>query len=217
MGLAKLYRVTGNEQYLVAREVSCSTPRPGRHCRGAGHTYNQSQIRVVDQTEAVGHAVRATYMYSGMADVAALTGDQSYVHAIDRIWRNVVGRKLYVTGGIGARDEGEAFGDDYELPNMRRVQRDVRRGRQRLLEPAAVPAARRGRYIDVLERTLYNGLLSGVSLDGKAFFYPNPLESNGAARTEPLVRRGVLSRATSRGSCRRCRATSTRGAETRCT
>ncbi len=184
MGLAKLYRVTGNEQYLSLAKFMLDVRGPGSLPR-AGSTYNQSQARVVDQTEAVGHAVRATYMYSGMADVAALTGDQSYVHAIDRIWRNVVERKLYVTGGIGARDEGEAFGDDYELPNMSvynetcaAVGNDYWNQRLFLLHGD-------GRYIDVLERTLYNGLLSGVSLDGKAFFYPNPLESNGQHERSP--------------------------------
>jgi DUF1680 family protein len=184
MGLAKLYRVTGNEQYLSLAKFMLDVRGPGNLPR-AGQTYNQSQVRVVDQTEAVGHAVRATYMYSGMADVAALTGDQSYVNAIDRIWRNVVERKLYVTGGIGARDEGEAFGDDYELPNMSAynetcaaVGNDYWNQRLFLLHGD-------GRYIDVLERTLYNGLLSGVSLDGKAFFYPNPLESNGQHQRSP--------------------------------
>jgi uncharacterized protein len=184
MGLAKLYRATGNEQYLSLAKFMLDVRGPGNLPR-AGSTYNQSQTRVVDQTEAVGHAVRATYMYSGMADVAALTGDQSYVNAIDRIWRNVVEKKLYVTGGIGARDEGEAFGDDYELPNMSAynetcaaVGNDYWNQRLFLLHGD-------GRYIDVLERTLYNGLLSGVSLDGKAFFYPNPLESNGQHQRSP--------------------------------
>jgi hypothetical protein len=184
MGLAKLYRVTGNEQYLSLAKFMLDVRGPGNLPR-AGNTYNQSQTRVVDQTEAVGHAVRATYMYSGMADVAALTGDQSYVHAIDRIWRNVVERKLYVTGGIGARDEGEAFGDDYELPNMTAynetcasVGLDYWNHRLFLLHGDA-------KYIDVMERTLYNGLISGVSLDGKRFFYPNPLESNGQHERSP--------------------------------
>jgi len=117
--------------------------------------------------------------------VAALTGDRRYVQAIDRIWENAVGRKLYLTGGIGARAEGEAFGDDYELPNLSAydeacaaVGNDYWNHRLFLLHGDS-------RYIDVLERTLYNGLLSGVSLDGKAFFYPNPLESNGQHQRSP--------------------------------
>jgi DUF1680 family protein len=114
-----------------------------------------------------------------MADVAALTGDGAYVHAIDQIWENVAGKKLYITGGIGATAAGEAFGKNYELPNMSAynetcaaVGNDYWNHRLFLLHADA-------RYIDVMERTLYNGLISGVSVDGKTFFYPNPLESNG--------------------------------------
>src|SRR6516165_5292987 len=121
-------------------------------------------------------------MYSGMADVAALTGDPSYINAIDKIWDNVAGKKLYLTGGIGATSAGEAFGRNYELPNMTAynetcaaVGNDFWNHRLFLLHADA-------KYIDVLERTLYNGLISGVSLDGTRFFYPNPLESNGQHR-----------------------------------
>jgi DUF1680 family protein len=124
-------------------------------------------------------------MYSGMADVAALTGEQAYVTAMDRIWQDVVGQKLYVTGGIGATSRGEAFGLDYELPNMSAynetcaaVGNDFWNHRLFLLHADA-------RYLDVMERTLYNGLLSGVSLDGRSFFYPNPLESSGQHQRSP--------------------------------
>jgi DUF1680 family protein len=184
MGLARLYRATGDARYLSLARFMLDARGPDG-TPGAGRVYNQSQAPVVDQTQAVGHAVRATYMYSGMADVAALTGDRRYVAAIDRIWRDVVERKLYVTGGIGARDDGEAFGDAYELPNMTAynetcaaVGNDFWNQRLFLLHGD-------GRYIDVLERTLYNGLLSGVSLDGRTFFYPNPLESNGQHHRSP--------------------------------
>jgi DUF1680 family protein len=116
-------------------------------------------------------------MYSGMADVAALTGDEAYIKAIDKIWDNVVSRKLYVTGGIGSRHEGEAFGDDYELPNATSYNESCAAignifWNHRLFHGDA-------KYIDVLERTIYNGLLSGISLSGDLFFYPNPLESDG--------------------------------------
>jgi uncharacterized protein len=172
MGLAKLYRATGDERYLKLAKFFIDVRGPG------GDEYHQSWIKPVEQTEAVGHAVRAGYLYSGMADVAALTGDEQYVHAIDTIWENAVGKKLYITGGIGAVGGGEAFGPDYFLPNMSAycetcaaVANDYWNQRLFLLHGDA-------KYIDVMERTLYNGLLSGVSLDGKKFFYPNPLESN---------------------------------------
>ncbi len=184
MGLAKLYRATGDERYLKLAKFMLDVRGPdGR--QGSGRTYNQSHLKVVDQTEAVGHAVRATYMYSGMADVAALTGDSSYVKAIDAIWDNVAGKKLYITGGIGATGSGEAFGRNYELPNMTAynetcaaVGNDYWNHRLFLLHADA-------KYIDVMERTLYNGLISGVALDGTTFFYPNPLESNGQHARSP--------------------------------
>ena len=193
MGLVKLYRVTGDERYLALAKFMLDQRGPDG-TEGAGRKYNQSYVKVVEQSEAVGHAVRATYMYSGMADVAALTGDQAYVDAMDRIWRNVVGRKLYITGGIGSTSSGEAFGPDYDLPNISAynetcaaIGNDYWNQRLFLLHGDA-------KYVDVLERTLYNGLLSGVSLDGKSFFYPNPLESGGPSRAEPVVRGGVLPR-----------------------
>src|SRR5437867_5896493 len=184
MGLARLYRITGEERYLNLAKFLLDVRGPDG-ARGAGRQYNQSHMRVVEQTEAVGHAVRATYMYSGMADVAALTGDASYLKAIDRIWENVAGKKLYITGGIGATGSGEAFGRDYELPNMSAynetcaaIGNDYWNHRLFLLHADA-------RYIDVMERTLYNGLISGVSLDGKSWFYPNPLESEGQHQRSP--------------------------------
>ena len=114
MALAKLYLVTGQQKYLDQAKFFLDQ---------RGHTtrtdeYSQAHKPVVEQDEAVGHAVRAAYMYAGMADVAALTGDTAYIHAIDRIWDNIVGKKYYITGGIGATSNGEAFGKNYELPNM---------------------------------------------------------------------------------------------------
>jgi DUF1680 family protein len=184
MALARLYRATGDERYLKLAKFLLDARGPDG-AKGSGRTYNQSHLKVVDQTEAVGHAVRATYLYSGMADVAALTGDVSYINAIDKIWENVTSAKLYITGGIGATGSGEAFGENYELPNMTAynetcaaIGNDYWNHRLFLLHADA-------RYIDVMERTLYNGLISGVSLDGKLFFYPNPLESNGQHQRSP--------------------------------
>jgi len=184
MALVKLYRVTGKEAYLDLAKFLLDERGPGPYPDGEranprGLNYNQAQLKVIEQSEPVGHAVRAVYMYSGMADVAAVTGDQAMRAAGKRIWDYLVTSKLYLTGGIGASGSGEAFGQPYELPNMTAynetcasVGMDFWNHRLFLLEGDA-------KYIDVMERTLFNGLLSGVSLDGKTFFYPNPLESNG--------------------------------------
>ena len=184
MALMKLYRVTGKEAYLNLAKFLLDERGPGPYPEGEranprGLNYNQAQLKVIDQSEPVGHAVRAVYMYSGMADVAAVTGDQAMRAAGKRIWDYLVTSKLYLTGGIGASGSGEAFGQPYELPNMTAynetcasVGMDFWNHRLFVLEGDA-------KYIDVMERTLFNGLVSGVSLDGKTFFYPNPLESNG--------------------------------------
>jgi DUF1680 family protein len=184
MGLARLYRVTGDRRYLELAKFLLDVRGPDG-APGSGREYNQSQSAVLEQREAVGHAVRATYMYSGMADVAALSGDAGYVAAIGRIWEDVVGRKLYITGGIGARGSGEAFGDAWELPNLSAycetcaaIGNVYWNHRLFLLHGDA-------RYLDVMERALYNGVVSGVARDGRSFFYPNPLESNGRHERRP--------------------------------
>lgn len=175
MALAKLYLVTGEKKYLDEAKFFLDY----RGKTTITHEYSQAHQPVIEQQEAVGHAVRAAYMYAGMADVAALTGDSAYIRAIDRIWENIVGKKLYITGGIGATGSGEAFGKNYELPNMSAycetcaaIGNVYVNYRLFLLHGAS-------KYYDVLERTLYNGLISGVSLEGNGFFYPNPLESMG--------------------------------------
>jgi hypothetical protein len=181
MGLARLYRLTGDERYLALAKYYLDV----RGSRPGGDDYHQSRIPPHQQTEATGHAVRAGYLYSGMADVAALTGDQRYVRAIDAIWDNCVGKKIYLTGGIGSRPRGEAFGDNYELPNLTAYNETCAAVANAYWNARLFLLHGDAKYIDVLERTLYNGLLSGVSLDGTKFFYPNPLESDGSQERSP--------------------------------
>jgi len=179
MGLARLYRATGNEKYLKLAKFYLDTRGPD------GSAYRQAHQRVTEQSEAVGHAVRATYMYSGMADVAALTGDQAYLKAIDRIWDNVAAKKLYLTGGVGATGSGEAFGKNYELPNETAYCETCAAIGNVMWSHRMFLFHGEAKYIDVLERTLYNALISGVSLEGDTFFYPNPLASHGQHKRSP--------------------------------
>jgi uncharacterized protein len=184
IGLVKLYRVTGREKYLqLAKFFLDQRGRGLRKYEGDGATYAQDHKPVIEQDEAIGHAVRAVYMYSAMADVAAMTGDASYIHAIDRIWENVVSRKLYVTGGIGDKPEGEAFGPDYHLPNATAYNETCAAIANVFWNQRMFLLHGDAKYIDVLERTLYNGLISGVSMDGRTFFYPNVLETTGESRS----------------------------------
>lgn len=181
MALAKLYLVTGDKKYLD--EAKFFLDKRGYTSRR--DEYSQAHKPVIEQDEAVGHAVRAAYMYSGMADVAALTGDTAYIHAINRIWDNIVSKKLYITGGIGATNNGEAFGANYELPNMSAYCETCAAIGNVYVNYRLFLLHGDSKYYDVLERTLYNGLISGVSLDGGSFFYPNPLESMGQHQRQP--------------------------------
>ena len=175
MALCRLYLVTGEKKYLD--QAKYFLDRRGRTANK--DSYNQSHLPITEQDEAVGHAVRATYMYSGIADVAALTGDKEYIETIDRIWDNIVSKKLYITGGIGATNRGEAFGKNYELPNATAYCETCAAIGNVYVNHRMFLLHGESKYYDVLERTLYNGLLSGVSLQGDGFFYPNPLESAG--------------------------------------
>ena len=181
MALCKLYLATGQQKYLDLAKFFLDK----RGYTTRTDAYSQAHKPVLEQDEAVGHAVRASYMYSGMADVAALTGDTGYVHAIDKIWDNVVTRKLYITGGIGATSNGEAFGENYELPNMSAYCETCAAIGNVYWNYRLFLLHGESKYYDVLERTLYNGLISGVSLDGGGFFYPNPLESIGQHQRQP--------------------------------
>ncbi|MBS0012215.1 MAG: glycoside hydrolase family 127 protein, partial [Bacteroidales bacterium] len=178
IGLVKLYLVTGEEKYLDLAKFFLDVRGPG------GQEYSQSHLKVVDQREAVGHSVRAAYMYTGMADVAALTGDEEYVNAINHIWEDIVHRKMYVTGGIGASGGNEGFGEAYHLPNMTAYCETCASIANVFWNHRMFLHHGESKYYDVLERTLYNALLSGVALSGDRFFYPNVLESAGQHRRQ---------------------------------
>jgi DUF1680 family protein len=184
IGLVKLYGITGEKRYLTLAKFFLDQ-RGRANGRKLYGQYCQDHKPVIEQDAAVGHAVRAGYLYTGMADVAALTGDADYVKALDKIWLDVVSKKMYITGGIGARGGGESFGDDYELPNLSAycetcaaIANAMWNHRMSLLEGDA-------KYIDVLERVIYNGFLSGISLNGDTFFYANPLASDGKYQRSP--------------------------------
>jgi uncharacterized protein len=181
IGLVALYRVTGERRYLDLAKFFLDErgQADGHVLYGA---YAQDHLPVTEQKEAVGHAVRAAYMYAGMADVAALTGDQRYIDAIDTIWEDVVTKKFYITGGIGARHEGEAFGDAYELPNATAYNETCAAIANIFWNLRLFQLHGHARYLDVLERSLYNGYLSGIDFSGDRFFYVNPLEFDGDYR-----------------------------------
>ncbi|MFA9389178.1 MAG: glycoside hydrolase family 127 protein [Prolixibacteraceae bacterium] len=177
-GLIKLYQSTGEKKYLALAKHFLDS-------RGDSTThqlygpYNQDHVPVIQQDEVVGHAVRAVYMYAGMTDIAALYNDSLYLNAVNALWENMVTKKIYLTGGIGARHDGEAFGENYELPNLTAYSEtcaaigSVYWNQRLFLLTGDV------KYLDVLERTLYNGVIPGISLNGEGFFYPNPLEADG--------------------------------------
>lgn len=188
MALIRLYEATGDKKYLNlskyfvderGKEPFFFDSEEGRKPDPAHPDYyHQAHKPVRDQDEAVGHAVRAVYLYSGMADVARLTGDEELLAACDRLFENITGKRMYVTGGIGSTHIGEAFTFDYNLPNDTAYSETCAAIGlvffcRRMLE---INADRK--YADVMERAVYNGVLSGMALDGKSFFYVNPLEVN---------------------------------------
>lgn len=205
LALCRLYRATGEERYLrlarhfldmrgfstTGRTSEVFTPE-GTLVKGDANAAPGSQIQnhapVLEQREAVGHAVRATYLYCGMADIASLMGSADYLKATDRLWENVVEKKLHLNGSVGARHKGEKFGAAYELPNETAyletcagIGNALWNWRMFLLHGDA-------KYVDVLERALYNGIISGVSLRGDEFFYPNPLASRGGYKRSKWFR-----------------------------
>lgn len=175
MAFVRLYTVTHDKKYLDQAKFFLDA----RGTTARKDIYLQSHKPIMEQNEAVGHAVRAGYMYAGMADVAAITGDSSYIKAIDTIWENIVGKKYYITGGVGARHAGEAFGNNYELPNLTAYNETCAAISMVYLFHRMFLFHGDAKYIDCMERTLYNGVISGMSVDGGRFFYPNPLAADG--------------------------------------
>ncbi len=190
-GLIKLYLITHKQEYLKLAKHFLDQ-RGDDTKREIWGPYNQDHMPVVKQDEAVGHAVRAVYMYAGMTDIAALFNDSEYLNAIDKIWDNVVSKKTYITGGVGSKHEGEAFGENYELPDLTAYNETCAAIANVYWNHRMFLLYGDSKYIDVLERSLYNGVISGVGIDGKTFFYPNPLEcdlqyrfNNGAFTRKP--------------------------------
>ena len=192
IGLIKLFRVTGNKDYLKLAKYFLDQRGHDLELKiyPEGHRFSiyneptqiQAHKPVLDQEEAVGHAVRAMYMYAGMADVAALTASKEYIRAIDRLWENVVNNKMAVTGGLGARHDRERFGENYELPNLTSYNETCAAIGSVFWNLRMFLLHRDAKYMDILERTLYNAVIVGVSLEGDTFFYPNPLASDGKYR-----------------------------------
>lgn len=177
-GLVKLYQTTKNKAYLnLAKYFLDNRGNPNNHSLYGA--YSQDGIPVIQQKEAVGHAVRAVYMYAGMTDIAAIENNSDYYKAVNSLWKNVVSKKMYITGGIGAKHDGEAFGENYELPNLTAYNETCAAIGNVYWNHRLHNISGNSDYFDVIERSLYNGLISGLSLDGKKFFYPNALESDG--------------------------------------
>jgi len=189
LALVKLYDVTGEQRYLDLAQFFLDE-------RGTEHTfqgepedsptashdnriYRQDHLPVTEQREAVGHSVRAMYLYMGMADVAARTDAPGYDEALEALWDDVAAKKMYLTGGIGAASSMESFGAAYQLPNQSAYAETCAAIGLDMWNHRMFLASGDARYLDIMERILYNGFLSGVSLEGNSFFYTNPLESDG--------------------------------------
>ncbi len=179
LALVKLYEVTGEERYLNLARFFIDK-------RGySERDYCQDHIPIREQSEIVGHAVRAMYLYAGVADIAAYTGDKALFAAMDRIWEDVTQRKMYITGGIGPSAHNEGFTVPYDLPNDSAYAETCAAIGMVLWNQRMFLLHGEAKYVDVLEQTLYNGLISGISLSGDRFFYVNPLGSRGEHHRQP--------------------------------
>jgi len=182
MALVELARDTGEQRYLDLAQFLTDSRGEGY---AGGDEYHQDHRPVRALDEMVGHAVRAVYLNAGMADLYAETGDAALLEALERLWQKMVGRRMYVSGGIGARYQGEAFGADYELPNARAYAETCAAIGSVMWNWRMLAVAGDARYADLIEHTLYNAVLVGLSLDGQSYFYQNPLENDGRHRRQP--------------------------------
>jgi len=188
MALVELYRATGNRRYLEQAKFFIEARGRGLLGRPYGHLspeYAQDHKPARELDLMVGHAVRAVYYNAGIADVCAEETDEGYKTALTRLWRNMTTKRMYVTGGIGSRYEGEAFGKDYELPNDRAYTETCAAIGSVMWNWRMLALEGDARYSDLLEWTLYNAVLPGLSLDGQHYFYQNPLADDGSHRRQP--------------------------------
>ena len=186
MALVELYRETGERRYLrpgaiLRRRARHAARQPRRH----DPAYHQDHEPFREQDEIVGHAVRAVYLNAGATDLYAETGEPALLEALDRLWENMTGRRMYVSGGIGSRYEGEAFGGDFELPNERAYTETCAAIGSVMWNWRMLALDGEARYADLMEHTLYNAVLPGLSLDGQRYFYQNPLADDGTHRRQP--------------------------------
>lgn len=190
LALVKLYKATGEKRYLnLAKyfvdergqspnyfdvELEKLAIKPNNY--GRGHEYYQAKVPVREQTEAEGHSVRACYLYTGMADVAAETGDKSLLEACRKLWQSIVKKRMYLTGGIGSARDSERFSFDYDLPNAEAYAETCAAIALFFFAHRMLHADNNSEYADIMETLLYNGIMSGISTDGKSYFYENPLQ-----------------------------------------
>jgi hypothetical protein len=188
LALVELGRATGERRYIEQASYFVHARGYGRLAPPYGRfkiDYHQDHLPIREIPSMVGHAVRAIYYTAGATDVAAEEGDDALLAALDRLWASMMAKKVYVTGGLGARWDGEAFGDDYELPN-RRAYAETCAAIANLMWSWRLLALRgEAKYADTIEWTLYNAILPGIALDGRTYFYQNPLEDDGSHRRKP--------------------------------
>ncbi len=186
LGLMRLYGHTGERKYLDLARFFIDE-RGRAHGRELYGEYAQDHLPVREQNEAVGHAVRAGYLYAALAEAAGLTGDQGYADVGERLWEDVTGNKLALTGGMGARRGNEGFGLGYELPTRTAYNESCAAVANILWNQRLFLRSGDSKYIDILERALYNGFLAGLGMDGETFFYYNPLATDGRSPFNPDV------------------------------